>query len=216
LDATRVGLDRPRGAWVERVHEGSPAATGGLRDDDVILRFKGVEIHDLNHLINSVSMAAIGQPAEVVVWRGRQVVTLNVTVGERDRTITQMSAPVPSPERPAQAQRGGGLLRRPERPVTTSSYALGLELQTLDDPAARRLGLPTALRGVVVIRVAPESRLATLVQPLDVITAVNGHPVTTAEEAARVLNATGEKGGLVVAYDRLVKGRVESQMVRVP
>ena len=38
----------------------------------MILRFNGVEILDLNHLINMVSMAPIGQPAEVVVWRDRQ------------------------------------------------------------------------------------------------------------------------------------------------
>ena len=38
----------------------------------MILRFRGVEVHDLNHLINMVSMAPIGQPADLVVWRDRQ------------------------------------------------------------------------------------------------------------------------------------------------
>ena len=51
-DALALGLDLPRGAWVDVVHPGSPALEGGLRDGDVIVRFRGEEIHDLNHLIN--------------------------------------------------------------------------------------------------------------------------------------------------------------------
>ena len=68
---SRSGMERPRGAWIAQVQpvRRRPAAAAGLRDGDVVLRFDGVEIVDLNHLINMVSMAAIGQPAEVVVWR---------------------------------------------------------------------------------------------------------------------------------------------------
>ena len=40
-------LERPRGAWIDRVHPGSPAANGGLHGGDVIQRFNGVEIFDL-------------------------------------------------------------------------------------------------------------------------------------------------------------------------
>jgi serine protease Do len=214
-DAVRLGLDRPRGAWVDLVHHGSPAAAGGLRDGDVILRFQGVEIHDLNHLINTVSMAPIGQTAEVVVWRGRQLLTLRVTVGERDRTIAQLGGTPPASEWGSQAPRGG-LLRRPERPATGSTYAMGLELQTLDEAAARRLGLPGTLRGAVVLKVAPDSPLATSVMPLDVIQAVNARPIKTADEAARALNTQAEKGALLVSLDRVVKGRVDSLTVRLP
>ncbi len=92
-DALALGLDLPRGAWVDVVRPGSPAFEGGLRDGDVIVRFRGKEIHDLNHLINMVSMAPIGQPAEVVIWRGGKHHALNVRVGERDRTIAQVSPP---------------------------------------------------------------------------------------------------------------------------
>ena len=65
-----------------------PRRRPGIRDGDVVLRFAGVEIIDLNHLINMVSMSAVGQTAEVVVWRGRREYKLSVIVGERDRTLT--------------------------------------------------------------------------------------------------------------------------------
>ena len=71
-DALALGLDRPEGAWVDVVNPRSPAAEGGVRDGDVVVRFNGVDVIDLNHLINMVSMAPIGQPAEMVVWRDRK------------------------------------------------------------------------------------------------------------------------------------------------
>ncbi len=96
-------------AWVSVVHQFSPAADAGLQDDDIILRFRGVEVQDLNHLINMVSMAPIGQPAELIVLRERKQIRLTVKVGERDRTVLQTS---PAPERTLPAARSG----RPGRP----------------------------------------------------------------------------------------------------
>ena len=210
-DALKLGLDAPRGAWVDVVHQGSPASQAGLHDDDVIVRFQGVEVQDLNHLINMVSMAVIGQPADLSVWRGRQLYTLKVTVGDRERTIAHSVSPPANRASP----RGSGLLKRPERPTSTSITALGLELQTLDEPAARRLGLPSALRGAIVTKVTPQSPLASQVQSLDIIHAVNGHPVKTADEAATALNSHSGSSALFVSLDRIEGGVAKSQTVRI-
>ena len=109
-DALALGLDRPRGAWIEVVNPRSPAAEGGLREGDVVVRFNGVEINDLNHLINMVSMAPIGRPAEMVVWRDRKKVSMKITVGDKE-PLTQASPPVDrsTPDR---------LLRRPDARVS--------------------------------------------------------------------------------------------------
>src|SRR5262249_37431990 len=45
-DAVALGLERPQGAWIDRVHPGSPAARGGLHSGDLIVKFNGVEIND--------------------------------------------------------------------------------------------------------------------------------------------------------------------------
>jgi serine protease Do len=211
-DAVALGLDRPQGAWIERVHPSSPAAEAGLRDDDVILQFRGVEVHDLNHLINMVSMAPIGQPADLVIWRGRQRLSIRVTVGDRERTIAQLNPPPGG----AAAPRGGGLLRRPDRPAPPTAQALGLELQTLDEAVARRFGLPLTLRGVVVVRVAPDSPLSGRIRPNDVLHSVNGRGVATAEEAAKALSRPAGAEGLVLGYDRIVKGAIERRSESVP
>jgi serine protease Do len=218
-DAVSLGLERPRGAWIERVHPGSPAATGGLRSGDVVLRFNGVEILGLNHLINMVSMAPIGQAAEVVIWRGGKLDTYKITVGERDRTIAAASA---AGDRRSAGTGTGGLLRREDRPGPTGSFALGLELATLDVAGARRLGLPETLKGAAVVNVLPESPVAGMILPGDVISSIDGRSIASAEEANETLNgvANRSKEGqpLVVLLDRYSRknGTMERRSIRVP
>ncbi len=209
--AIELGLDRPQGAWIDKVFAASPAFEAGLRDGDVILQFRGVEIHDLNHLINVVSMAPIGQPADLVVWRGRKRLNLRVTVGDRERTIAQTG---PSPGGSPNPR--GGLLRRPDRPASPSISAQGLVLQTLDETKARLFGLPTSLHGVVILEVAPDSPLAAKLKPFDVIYSVNGQGVANAEEAAKALARLSMKEGVVLGYDRIVKGAIERRTESIP
>ncbi|MGE3819540.1 MAG: trypsin-like peptidase domain-containing protein [Isosphaeraceae bacterium] len=211
-DALRLGMDRPRGAWVDLVHPTSPAALGGIRGNDVIVRFQGVDVLDLNQLINMVSMSKVGQAVEVTVWRDRRLVNLTVQVGERDRTIAQMTG---GTLEPPTSPGGSGPLRRPDRPEASSTYAVGLELQTLDPPATTRFGYPPAARGVIVLRVAPESPLAPHLQVFDVIQSVNGQAVKTAEEAARALSAQAPMDVLKVNFDRLQNGTVQSKSVQI-
>jgi serine protease Do len=203
--ALAMGLDRPRGAWVKDVNRSSPAAEGGLRDGDVILRFRGVEVHDLNHLINMVSMAPIGQAAEVVVWRGGKLYALKVKVGERDRTIAQVA--------PVERAAASGLLRRPN---PSTSFALGLELITLDASVARRLNLPDTLRGAAVLKVAPESPLAGIFKPYDVISSVDGRPIASAEEATKAMGRSTDIQSMVFGFDRVAQGAIERRTIRVP
>ena len=128
-DAVKAGIERPRGARIREVYPSSPASRAGLREGDVVLRFGGVEIADLNHLINTVSMSPIGQPAEVVVWREGREQTFRVTVGERDRTFPQLAG--------AGAERGEGPVG--PAPAPRSSRG-GLELRPragAGDPHAR-------------------------------------------------------------------------------
>ena len=47
---------------------------------------------DLNHLINLVSMAAIGQSADVIVWRDRREIAMKVTVADKERIVAQARA----------------------------------------------------------------------------------------------------------------------------
>ena len=209
-DATSLGLDRARGAWVSVVHAGSPASTAGLRDGDVILKFAGIDVIDLNHLINMVSMAPIGQTAEIEVWRAKNRYALKVTVGDRDRTIASVGPAAAGNS--SREKRSRGM----DRAAGTVSSAIGVELQTLDAPAAKQLGLPSSLRGAVIVKIEPSSPVSQILRPLDVIYEVNGSGVLTAEDAVKALTTRQAKDNLIVGYDRVVKGAIERRTVQIP
>ncbi|GAC1463270.1 MAG: DegQ family serine endoprotease [Isosphaeraceae bacterium] len=216
-DAAALGLDRPHGAWVDVVHPSSPAAEGGLMDQDVILRFQGVEVNDLNHLINLVSMAPIGKTADLLIWRARTELTLKVMVGDRDRTIAQgvVSSHTGTESR-------SGLLRRPARPPGSTVAVMGMDLQTLDESVARQLGLPRTLHGAVITEIAPHSPLLNVLQRLDVIASINGRQITGASDALASLKVktssppASTTTPLDISFDRVVKGEIVHRSVRVP
>jgi S1-C subfamily serine protease len=66
----------------------SPAVRAGLRPDDVILKFNGVEVIDENHLINLVSLSDIGVAVDIEVFRGSQMSQLAVTLMDREEYRT--------------------------------------------------------------------------------------------------------------------------------
>ena len=84
--AQRLGMSRARGARITRVysHRSSPAVLAGLKPDDVILSYNGVEVVDENHLINLVSLSDIGSSVTMEVYRARQ----------KTEKIVQTSAPL--------------------------------------------------------------------------------------------------------------------------
>jgi serine protease Do len=209
-DALRLGMERPRGAWIGRVHKPSPAYRAGMRDGDVVLRFSGTEITDLNHLINMVSMSTVGEPAEVIIWRDRREQRLIVTVGDRERTLTQSTV---SPE---VASDPSGLLRRPNRPGAGSNFVLGLELATLNPELARRIDIPQSWRGAVILSVDSQSPLARVVRPNDVISAIDNEVIQTAEQTVKILNQRADHVQLNMSVDRPKDDKMERFTVKVP
>ncbi len=210
-DAIRLGVERPRGARISQVNRDSPASKAGLREGDIVLRFGGVEIADLNHLINTVSMAPIGHTAEVVVWRDRKEQTFRVTVGERDRTFPQLAGVTPEVEKDP-----SGLLRRPKRPGSASSLAMGLEIATLTPELAATMDLPESWRGALILQVDATSPLAQTLRPRDVISSIDNQAIQSAEQAAAILNQRGDRGRMTINFGRPVNGQIEPHTIRLP
>ncbi|HKI20386.1 MAG TPA: trypsin-like peptidase domain-containing protein, partial [Isosphaeraceae bacterium] len=209
--AVALGMERPHGALIGKVNPGSPAAQAGIRHGDVVLRFGEVDIVDINHLINSVSMTPVGEAADVIVWREGRQVAMRVTVGDRERTLpAEPASPAELPRDPS------GLVRRPDRPDHSSTFVLGVELTTLDAQLAERIELPESWRGAVVLTVDPESPLTAFIKPHDVISAIDNEAIQSAEQAARILNQRGDHVQSVISLDRLVKGKNERLTFRLP
>jgi len=81
-DALKLGLNKVTGALIEKVYPDTPAATSGLRANDVILSVESVDIRNENHLINLISGLPIGQRVRLQVWRERNTMALEAVVGD--------------------------------------------------------------------------------------------------------------------------------------
>jgi serine protease Do len=82
--ATAAGLSRPSGALVSAVTPNSPAAKADLRQGDVVLRVNNVTVEDDAHLVNLVSLTAVGETVSLVVFRKGATLAVKVRVGKRD------------------------------------------------------------------------------------------------------------------------------------
>ena len=81
--AQYLGLSRLRGTRVTDVTPNSPADLAKLREDDVILTFDGLEVDDMQHLINLVKRTEIDHAVELQVFRERRVQKVMVSIGRR-------------------------------------------------------------------------------------------------------------------------------------
>ena len=82
-EAGRLGMVRPVGARVEGVTGGAPAATAGVRPDDVVLEFDGRAIEDVDHLMSVVGMTAVDRTVKVAIFRDRERIELEIPVARR-------------------------------------------------------------------------------------------------------------------------------------
>ncbi|MEJ7636594.1 MAG: PDZ domain-containing protein [Singulisphaera sp.] len=144
----------------------------------------------------------------MLVWRDRKYMSMKVTVGDKD-PLTQASPPVSR----ATSDR---LLRRPDRPSSATSFALGLELATLDEAGTQRLGLPRAMRGATVMKVFPDSPLAKHFRPLDVIQTVNGRAIRSADDVVKALERRADGESVELVVDRVNRGVIERLTFWIP
>ncbi len=162
-----------RGALVARVQEDGPAAKGGIRNGDVVLRFNNQDVREMRNLPRIVAETPVGREVPVVVWRDGREQTVQVTVGELPAE-TQQAAATPGPQ--GQQQRA------------TELTGLGLRVAPLSSETRERFGLKPDQRGVVVVEVAPNSPAAEReLRPGDVVVEVQQERVNSPEELQRRL-----------------------------
>lgn len=92
-DVERLGLARQAGALVRHVVPGGPAAAAGMRPDDVIVAFDGMDVVGPEKLRWQASLAGIGRTVKVRVARGQKYKDLDVTLVELPETRPQQTPP---------------------------------------------------------------------------------------------------------------------------
>ncbi|MCM8830408.1 MAG: Do family serine endopeptidase, partial [Candidatus Omnitrophica bacterium] len=81
--ANSFGLKEIKGALVSSVIPGSPAEKAGIQQGDIVLKFDGKDIKDMQDLQMEVANTPVGKKVQVVVWRDKKEVTLSLVTGEQ-------------------------------------------------------------------------------------------------------------------------------------
>jgi S1-C subfamily serine protease len=175
--ARSLGLEQVRGALVSDVTSDSPAAKAGLKRGDVIASIDGQAVKDGNELRNHVAQMAPGSSVKVGLLRDGKEQTVNVTLTER--------------------KIDGEAGTSDDSSSDSSGYGMSIEPLTSD--VARQLGVE-ATSGLVVTGVQPSSRAADAgLREGDVIEAVDGTAVKTAE-ALRAALKPGSRPALLLVH----------------
>jgi S1-C subfamily serine protease len=106
--AQAMNLPNTRGAIVATVDPGSPAATAGLKQGDVITQFNGHDVADNNQLRNAVGNTLPGTKVPLTVLRDGRTDHFDVTLGTLEAAKTSARGRA-SGERSSEGRFGMGL-----------------------------------------------------------------------------------------------------------
>jgi len=136
-------LDKPRGALVSSVSEGSPSDKGGIKAGDIILEFDGTEINEMRELPIIVARTEVGKTVKVKIWRNKKEIYKKITLG-RLETSEDFKKPTPK------------VLK------TTKIEGLKIEVRPITKEDIQQRNLPEDTTGVVIINIEPDSPVSNL------------------------------------------------------
>ena len=131
-------LDKPRGALIVSVADGSPSDKGGIIAGDIILEFDGKLINEMKELPLIVAQTEVGKTVNVKVWRNKREVIKKITLG-RLETSEDFN------------------LKKAELPKAKIIEKLKIEVRSLNTDDINKRKLPKDLTGVVITKIEQDS-----------------------------------------------------------
>jgi S1-C subfamily serine protease len=175
-----------KGVVVRTIEADAPASKSNLRPFDVITHIDGNAITSDSQLQHEILKKKVGENVELTVWRKGQALKVPVKTGELPDDITRASNPPVKPSEP--------------KPQDLGKF--GLQVQELTKDVAERLHL-SSQQGVIVTDVEENSIAgAQGIEREDVVTEVDGKPVTNVQSFREALNKADPKRGVLLYLDR--------------
>ena len=131
-------LDKPRGALVVSVADGSPSAKGGIKAGDIILAFDGKLINEMKELPLIVAQTEVGKTVEVKIWRSQREVIKKIKLG-RLETSEDFN------------------LKKAEGPKTTVIEGLKITVRPLTSKDIELRNLPKNTTGAIITKIENDS-----------------------------------------------------------
>jgi serine protease Do len=184
--AERLGVPNKEGVLVSRVVEGTPAATAGLHDGDVITALDGKRVTQGRDLQQAVAALAAKKTAEVTVFRDGKTLKLPVTIAEQPEDFnTAGQAPSqPLPE---------------EKKSSVRLDKFGLEVADMTRETAAQFGYKDKMAGALITRVDPDGLAARAgLERGTLLVRVEKTPVKSAAEARDALEKASLDSGVLL------------------
>ena len=170
--AESFGLAKAGGVLVVDVQDETPAARGGLKSQDIIVKIDDTDIANVQELRNRVAETVPGTAVVVQVMRDGKATDLNVTIGEQPDDFGMVAH--------------GGSSVNPLSPF-------GLTVQELTPDLAEQLGYKDR-KGLVISEVEPGSAAADIgLSPGLLIEEVQKVKVDSLEELKRIMSQTDDQ-----------------------
>jgi len=164
------------GVVVNSVEPGSPAEVAGLKRGDVITTVNGRPINEGDELVGIVSETEIGKKLKVGLIRDRKPMTLDVEVGDRNKTFSRLQGGVDGEDEAGPSEEASGVFGISARDLTSQQA----------DELAAKLNLSEP-QGVLVSDVKADGFAADVgIVRGDVILSVNHQAVRSARDLAAI------------------------------
>ena len=173
--AQSFGLSRPQGALVSQVVPDSPAAAGGIRSGDIIVKLNDQPIMRSGELPHLVGRIRPGTQVNLDVIRNKSKIRLKVALGELP---SRRESLLGGPESDRQSDDATGL----------HSTELGIRLTAVPANLENLIEQAGFDSGVYVEQVRPGTAADAGIQPSDVLVSINNQKIRSPEDFERILN----------------------------
>lgn len=181
-------LTDDRGVEVKRVDPNSPASKAGFRENDVILEVNGKAVENIDQFQNTIGDTQPGTKITLTIWRDGAKQTLSATLMARPGFFVFGGPELPNPPVPPMPSFPQPY---PFPGFPANAPLVGFEGEALNSQLAEYFGVK---QGVLVREVNPGTPAARAgLKAGDVVTKVNGTPVTNPREISGLVRTSNRK-----------------------
>lgn len=183
--AKEFGLKNGKGAVVNDILKGSPAEKAGLKRGDVILEVDGKTVNDAESLRNIVAQREIGSHITIKIIREGKPISLTAKVSELPMEMQETS------------------IEKSEKEMDEENVFAGFTVIALSHEIAKQLGLSRDEKGVVIIKVEPDSPAEEAgLKKGDVIQEINKRTVTNLRDFNNIVSRIKEGDSILLFINR--------------
>lgn len=188
--ADSLGLSRPAGVLLTKLHKVSPARKAGVKIGDVVTAVNGRKIRNLAEMKFRLATVPLGKKAKMDILRKGKALFFEVEA-------------IAPPEIPL----------RHEKTLEGAHPLNGAKVANISPAVAVELGLSSRLEGVVVMAVSRGAQAARFVKPGDIIVSINNQKIENTKDIGLELDQAARlRQGFVLVIERV--GRRTQMVIR--